>query len=164
MKESSKNVLSFKDSQNEKLFKSADFHYENEEFIEAVELFHKAAVNGDSGAMMNLASMYSAGEGVERNFDKAIEWELKAIEAGNETAMFNLGITYRMKGDITNSMKWFEEAYKLGDGYAALELAKLYSASPKETDTVKFYLQKALKSDDLFEDDIELAKNLLTKL
>ena len=164
MKKSSKKVLNFKDKQNEKLFESADSHYENGEFKEAFEMFYTAAINGDSGCMMNLASMYSAGEGVERNFDKAIEWELKAIEAGNETAMFNLGITYRIKGDIINSKRWFEKAYKLGDGYAALELAKLYSVSHKETDTVKFYLHKALQSDDLFEDDIELAKNLLTRL
>ena len=164
MKESSKKVLSFKDRQNEKLFERADFHYENGEYIKAFELFNKAAINGDSGAMMNLASMYSAGEGIERNFEKAIEWELKAIEAGNETAIYNLGITYRIKGDIVNSKKYFEKAYKLGDGYAALELAKLYSVSSKETDTVKFYLHKALNSEELYEDDIELAINLLAKL
>jgi TPR repeat protein len=43
--------------------------------------------------------------------------------------MVNLGITYRLKGDIRKSKAWFEKAIETGDGSAALELAKLYECN-----------------------------------
>ncbi len=36
--------------------------------------------------------MYDNGNGVEQNYDQAIEWYLKAAEQSNITAQYNIGI------------------------------------------------------------------------
>lgn len=156
------NIIDFYSERNEKLFELADFHHERGEYKEAFDLFQKAAENGETSCMLNLANMYVNGEGTIMDYDKALEWELKADKAGDTAAAINIGITYRLKGDIRNSKKWFEKSYKSGDGSAALELAKLYSVSEKEKETIKFYLRKALASNDLCESDIDLANELLS--
>ena len=149
---------------NESLFLKGDELYEKGDFTSAFQMFMKAAENGDTSSMLRVASMYTTGEGVPCNYDMAEEWELKAIEAGDTTGMVNIGITYRIKGDILKSKAWFEKAFKSGDGSAALELAKLYMVSEKEKDTVKFYLKHAINNDNMCEADIEEAERLLSKM
>ncbi len=148
---------------NEKNFIKADELYENGDYKSAFDMFLKGAKSGDTSCMLRLALMYSTGEGVEFNYDKAEEWELKAINSGDPTGMINLGITYRMKGDIRKSKEWFEKSLKSGDGSAALELAKLYMVSKKETETVIGYLKQAISNDDMCEADIEEAEKLLSE-
>ena len=149
---------------NESLFRKADELYERGDFSSAFQIFMRAAENGDTSSMLRVALMYTTGEGVSCDYDKAEEWELKAIEAGNSTGMVNIGITYRIKGDIRKSKAWFEKAFKSGDGSAALELAKLYLVSEKEKDTVKFYLKHAINNDNMCEADIEEAEKLLLEM
>ena len=149
---------------NEELFLQGDELYERKEFGEAFKVFLQAANNGDVSSMIRVASMYTCGEGIECDYDKAIEWEIKAAEGGNDSALFNLGVTYRIKGDIRKSKFWFEKALDIGDSSAAVELAKLYLASDKETDTVIRYLKRALSSGDMCVADVEEAKSLLSDL
>jgi TPR repeat protein len=56
----------------------------------AVELFKKAAEQGNVDAQNNLGVMYYSGEGVSRDTDKAKEWFSKAAAQGNEEAKANL--------------------------------------------------------------------------
>ena len=149
---------------NEKEFIKAHELYERGELLSAFNIFHKSAENGDTDSMLQVASMYSAGEGVRYNLDKAEEWELKSIDAGSLTAMINLAITYRMKGNILKSKTWFKKALESGDGTAALELAKLYLVSDRETDTVREYLEKALIINNMCDDDVEEAQKMLSEL
>ncbi|MCX4030520.1 sel1 repeat family protein [Endozoicomonas sp. SM1973] len=148
---------------NDTLFQKADELHEKGDFKSAFHMFLKAAENGDSSCMLRVALMYSCGEGVECDYDKAEEWELKAVDCGDISGMKNLGITYRIKGDIRKSKEWFEKALKAGDGSAALELAKLYMVSEKETKTVMKYLQIAISSKNMCESDIEEAEDLLSQ-
>jgi hypothetical protein len=108
--------------------------------------------------------MYTCGEGINCDYDKAIEWELKAIEGGEVTALVNLGISYRIKGDIRKAKYWFERAIESGDGSGALELAKLYMVSPKEQERTIAYLNLAITSSNMCEADIEEAQELLSEL
>ena len=108
--------------------------------------------------------MYTCGEGCECNYDRAIEWELKAIDAGDVTAMNNVGISYRIKGDIVKSKYWFEKALEAGEDGAALELAKLYMVSEKELGKVKEYLLKVISSSNVCEAEVEEAQQLLVEL
>ncbi len=148
----------------EKLFLRADELYEKGEFSSAFDTFLKAAEKGDTSSMLRIASMYTCGEGVKCDYEKAEKWELKAIEAGDQTGMVNLGITYRIKGDIRKSKAWLEKALEYGDGSAALELAKLYLVTEKETDTVKKHLKQAIANENMCEADIEEAEKLLSEL
>lgn len=157
-------LLSGNKMNNDELFTEADRLHDIGEYEKAFELFVKAAENGDAASMARIACMYTSGEGVELDYDKAIEWEMKAIEAGYTTAMLNIGITYRMKGDLRQSKHWFEKSLAAGDGAASLQLAKLYIVSDKETERVRGYLQQAIDSDNMIESDVEEARALLAEL
>lgn len=135
--------------------------YEEGDFTSAFNLFLAGANHGDPSCMLWVASMYTCGEGIECDYSKAEEWELRAVECGDISGMINLGITYRMKGNIRKSKEWFEKALEAGDGSAALELAKLYMVSAKETETVLQYLNQAISSGCMCESEIEEANTLL---
>src|SRR6185312_13494846 len=74
-------------------------HYENGTGVEkniqkAVELYQKAAEQGDAMAQTNLGVYYEDGTGVEKNFQKAVELYQKAAEQGYARAKINLGACY----------------------------------------------------------------------
>ena len=146
------------------LFTKADSLHEDKSYKEAFSLFMEGAKLGDTSCMNRIACMYSSGEGVELNYDNALEWELKAIELGDLTAMTNAGITYRNKGEIVKSKEWFEKSLQNGDGSAAIQLAKLYMVSDKETEKVKQYLSIAIGHENMTESCIEEANELLLSL
>ena len=149
---------------DEKKFNQAHEVYENGDYRTAFKLFLQAAEDGDVDAMNRIAIMYTCGEGVICDYDKSIEWEKKAIASGSTSALLNIGITYRIKGDIKLSKYWFEKSLDSGDGEAALQLAKLYLVSDKEIDRVKAYLSIAINSERMCEASIEEAKQLLLDL
>lgn len=131
---------------------------------QAFEEFIAGANAGDASCMTRLALLYTLGKGVACcDFDRAIEWETKAHEAGSPMALFNLGITHRMKGDLLKARSCFEKALSAGDNNAALELAKLYIVSPKESETVKYYVGLALMDESLSEAERQEAEQLLTQ-
>ncbi len=146
---------------NYELFLMGDKLYEQGKFGEAFSVFLSAAENGDVSCMTRVAAMCTCGEGVDCDYDKAIGWELNAIKLGD---ILNIGISYRIKGEIRKAKYWFEEALKAGDGSGALELAKLYMVSDKETVKVKEYLNLAIVDPNMCEADIEEAQQLLSEV
>lgn len=145
------------------LFSQADEQYELGNLNAAFELFLKAAVQGDLSAMNRVACMYGDGEGTTRDYEKSIEWDLKAAEAGSDTSMLNLAITYRALGDIRSAKEWFERSLGAGNGEAALCLAKLYMVSDKEADKIQHYLNIAINheaiSDSSKDEAVDFLKN-----
>ncbi len=135
--------------------------YDAGEYDRAFVAFMEAAQNGDVHAMNQVASMYTAGEGVQCDYERALEWELKSWDGGNVSAAINIAITYRIRGDIAESKKWLEKALENGDGEAALQLAKLYLVSEKERDRIEELLNYAIANDRTCEDSIEEANGLL---
>jgi uncharacterized protein len=119
------------------LFKEADDLFEKGEHVEAFELFRMLAECGDSSAMTRLAVIYFCGEGVEKNIDESIKWDIRAIEAGDIAAMTNLAITYASLREFRKARHWFERAVEMGDGDAAFDLAKLLDVSEFERTRVK---------------------------
>ncbi|NOQ77091.1 MAG: sel1 repeat family protein [Methylococcaceae bacterium] len=149
---------------NNELFIKGDKLYEEKKLSESFAVFMSAAENGDVSSMTRIASMYTCGEGVDCDYDKAIKWDLKAIELGEISSMVNIGISYRIKGEIKQSKYWFEKAIEAGDGSGAIQLAKLYMVSDKETKRVKEYLNYAIASENMCEADIEEAKQYLSEI
>ncbi len=144
-------------------FKELDALIDNGEFKAAFKQFLHAAEAGDVDAMVRVAYMYAHGQGVSLDFDKSIYWDVVAIKKGSETALYNLGITYRMKGDLRKAKSCFEKSLQAGRGEAALQLAKLYLVSDKELEKVKTYLEIALDHE-MCEASEEEAENLLDEL
>jgi uncharacterized protein len=148
----------------ENIFESGMKQYEVGNYEAAFDLIHRAAIDGNRDAMTQLAIMLDAGQGVEQDVEKSIEWDLKAIASGSTTSLINLGITYRKLGDIKASKYWLEKAFASGDGEAALELARLYSVSEKEGQTVKNYLHAALQNKYISDDSKNAAARMLSEL
>jgi len=133
------------------IFESAYAAYSRNHYRKAFKLFEQGALAGDVECMIHVASMYTCGEGVKCDYDKAIEWELRASELGSRSALTNLAITYRMKGDLRNSKRYLEMALNGGDSEAALELAKLLVVSDFERDKIVEYLDVVLTADNISE-------------
>lgn len=147
----------------ETLFRAADAAYDAADYATAFKLFSQCAELGESAAMSRLALMYDLGYGVPIDIEAAIAWDLKAIESGSNSSMFNLAVTFRRCGEIRSARHWFERALDAGFGEAAIELAKLYSVSDREADTATAYLRRALEFDNLLEDDRAEAQELLAR-
>ncbi|MDD5376052.1 tetratricopeptide repeat protein, partial [Acidithiobacillus sp.] len=56
--------------------------------------YRKAAAQGDAGAENNLGVAYNYGNGVDKNFSRAVYWYRKAADQGNPSAQTNLGVAY----------------------------------------------------------------------
>lgn len=148
----------------DQIFEQANLEYNRGDFKKAFELFTKAAEDGNDSAMDRIASMYEAAEGVDYDFDKAIYWYCKAVEAGSITSLYNLGVSYRAKGDVLKAKYWFEKALDAGDLDAALDLGKLHMVCEAEKDKVVFYLKRFLQSDNTFEESRKEALDILSKI
>lgn len=57
--------------------------------------FEALAQKGDDKAMIDLGVMYHTGEGVKLDYDKAMDWYLKAYSKRNGDALNNIGVMYR---------------------------------------------------------------------
>jgi TPR repeat protein len=130
----------------DELYLEGDAAYDRGDYATALDRFVRGADAGDGRAMSRLANMYEDGVGVDVDFERSVEWDLKAVAAGFETSLINLGIKFRRAGSMRKARYWFERALDKGDGEAALELAKLYSVSDAEEATARRYLQSAAEA------------------
>ena len=86
------------------------------------------AEKGKDSNMQNIiGDYYLFGKGVERSYQKAIEWYLKAATNGNHDAMLNLGNCYRygkgVKRSYSETIKWYK---KSGTENANRALSEIY--------------------------------------
>ncbi len=79
-----------------KLMEEDDKNDSLEHFQKAFKWFQKAAENGHSESMVELAELYTrADSGIEININKALELREKAAKLGSKQAMRSLSIMYR---------------------------------------------------------------------
>ena len=71
--------------------------------------FFLAAVQGDAFAQFNLGAMYYEGQGVERNYQEALDWFRQAADQGDQKAQVNLGVMYAQAQGVPQN---YVEAYK----------------------------------------------------
>jgi len=67
---------------------------DEEDDLEAVEWYRKAADQGDAGAQFSLGFMYANGHGVPKDEGEAVKWYRKAADQGLAEAQYNLGAMY----------------------------------------------------------------------
>ncbi len=142
--------------ETEELFLKASKAYEKGNFPYAFILYEKNAQNGHTDSMSNLAMMYCLGEGVDRDYEKSIEWDMRAVEQGSLVSLGNLGTTYKEVGNFEESEKWFKRAVNSGDIDSALELAILYKNTNKNN-LVMELLELVLASDQVCDSSKEEA-------
>lgn len=101
------------------------------DLLKAMEYFKQAALRGDSIAMKCLASNYRhGGNGLNADYQLALNWYLKAAEAGDSEAMCELGIAFTdgvmVTPDYENAVAWFKRAVEAGNLNALCNLASCY--------------------------------------
>ena len=71
----------------------------------------KKASNGDPKAQVQLGNIYRQGKLISKNYDKALEWYLKAAEQGYVGAQYNTGYLYDdVYQDYSKALEWFLKA------------------------------------------------------
>jgi TPR repeat protein len=155
----------------EALFNSGDFLEDSGEFRAAFECFRAAAEAGYWICQCRLGLMYSAGKGVRKDLKKAAYWYRKAFNnrnriTGMSSAAVNLGIDLKNSGNIQGAIRWFEKARALGDGYAYIQLARIYAKRKTGRKKAESLLKEVLASDseNFTELDKENAQELLGNL
>ena len=105
-------------------------HHSAKRYSEAVGWYQKAAEYHYAAAQSNLAYMYRAGLGVEKDLVNAVEWYRKAAEQGNVAAQATLGDMYLDGAGVEQSnveaVAWYRRAAEQGNAAAHEKLAILY--------------------------------------
>lgn len=92
----------------------------------AAKWFTAAAQSGHAHAQYELSTAYRMGDGVQQSNAEAARWHLAAARQGHARAQKMLGYHY-LKGeagftqDLSESFRWFSEASKGNDLFAAFE-------------------------------------------
>ncbi|NNF80204.1 MAG: hypothetical protein HKN05_19460 [Rhizobiales bacterium] len=93
-----------------------------------------SAVKGDKVAQFMVATRYSDGKAVSKNFDQAAIWYHKAASKGLAPAQYRLGTLYErgrgVKKDVNSAKAWYEHAAHRGHIKAMHNLAVLHANSP----------------------------------
>lgn len=119
----------------------------------AHEFFKKAAEQGVSYAMNEVAWNYYNGNGVPKNIGTAKYWFEKAIKAGNEVnSYFGLGLVHMTKGyiDFEKFQVNMKKAGELGHKWAYFKLGDFYYTSLGYEDdygNAHFFTDKKLSLD-----------------
>lgn len=111
---------------------------------EAMKLFQAAADQGDLDAAQSLGHFYRDGS-VDKNPAEAEKWSQKAAEAGNVSAMTDLGLVLIDKKDFPGAKKWLAQASAKGDEAAKKKLSELpeLEKSAREAGTATPYFNQA---------------------
>ena len=90
----------------------------------------KAAKQGKAEAQYNLGVMYYNGQGVNKDYSKAVYWYTKAAEQGGAEAQFKLGLMYNnglgVNEDYTKAVYWHTKAAEQGGAEAQYILGLMY--------------------------------------
>ena len=99
--------------------------------VQAVYWYRKAAEQGQVYGQLNLAICYETGNGVEQDYVQSVYWYRKAVEQGNLDAQCNLGYCYDVgRGVGKDSMQaayWYRQAAEQGSSIAQCKLGVCYS-------------------------------------
>ena len=93
-------------------------------------LYKKACDGGDVKGCFNLGTLYEKGEGVEKDFSKAIQLYKKACDGGVANGCANLGVFYEKGIGLTQNFSKSNELYKKacdgGDAQGCANIGLLY--------------------------------------
>lgn len=103
--------------------------YEAKDYATAYTYWEKGAQENSPEALRWLGILYSKGNGVERNDQKALELYEKALNQGDKDAAYALAYKYREMKDYANAKTWYLKVIEQDDlnpTNALLELAEMY--------------------------------------
>jgi TPR repeat protein len=149
----------------------ADNAYKKGDYKMAFKEFSTLAESGDTEAQYKLANMYSNGEGILRDRQKATKWYLKAAKQGYSEAQYGLGVMH-IKGshdflkDYKEAAKWYQKSAKQGHPEAQYGLGFIYINSKGDLKNIakaKFWIKKAYENKKSSEEIKDLAEDTWAK-
>ena len=82
-----------------------------------------------TGTLNNLGLMYDRGDGVRKDYGKAVEFYRAAAEQGDITAQYNMGVMYEngrgVEKDYKKAVEWYTKAAEQGYAQAQKNLERL---------------------------------------
>ena len=103
---------------------SADSLCLEKKYVEAIELYRRAAELGDAEAQYKLGKMLYSGKGVEKSTEEAMRLFRLSAEQGYESAEFRLGAAYQLGWDIEKdeglAFYWYKRSAEHGNVKAML--------------------------------------------
>ena len=102
-------------------------------FKDAFNYWKQAADLGHPQSQLNIANMFSAGDGVDKSEEQAVIWYNKAADQGDKSALHRLG-SYSYNGwfGVTKSFKdafnYWKQAADLGHPLSQLEISTMFSS------------------------------------
>jgi len=97
----------------------------------AAREYARLAEAGEAVAQAHLGYMYYTGEGVNRDYGKAVEWFRKAAAQGNADAQYNLAVAYAfgegVEQDYKQAADWYRKAAEQGHAVARYSLGLSYT-------------------------------------
>lgn len=103
-----------------------DWRYNKGEYAQAVELYKKAAAQGNHEAEFSLGYCFEKGHGVEKNVTEALAHYRVAADHNHAKAFFNMGCVYEEQGKKEEAFKCYQKAADLGNANAKNNLAYCY--------------------------------------
>lgn len=154
------------DTDNYSLFLEASSLLESGQAKRAFALFLKAANNGDASSQHNVGYMYDVGKGVKRDPTQAIFWYKCAWKNDRQTGTCcNIASLYESLDQTRKAVYWWNKAILLGDGDAALDLAKfLLKRQKKQKSKIIKFLEITVQSEYATPDCVDEAQSLLLSL
>lgn len=70
---------------------------------EKIRELEASAQSGNAEAQYMLGFVYSSGRGVEQDYSKSAEWDIKAAEQGHSKAEFSAGLMYYLERGVTKN-------------------------------------------------------------
>lgn len=147
----------------EELFFRACDLWEAGNATKAFQLFAESAREGYVSAQANLGVFYEEGIGTNKNEKMAYFWYKKAAEEGGIGAMMNLAELCRKNDRKEEAISWLDKAILLGDGDAALQMAKLLMED-QDPSSARRYLEIAIHSTMITEAALQEASQLVDAL
>ncbi len=107
----------------------------------------RRAERGDPWAQFALGQRYAHGEGVPRDFRKAVEWYRKAARQGHPAAQYSLALNLDTKDSPENPEVWLRLAAAQGHAEAQVELGRIHErgseAATWQREAMKWYREAA---------------------
>jgi hypothetical protein len=121
---------------------------------QAVPYFLSGAAAGETQSMVQLAVMYSRGDGITQDHSQAAQWLLKAAQRGDPVAAFRRGLLYYTGQGLPRShveaVALFRRSAVAGYTPARAALGKQYATGdgvPKDTNQAIHWLSLAAPTD-----------------
>ena len=88
-----------------------DYYVDEEKYKDAMRWYEKAAEQGDGASFNEIGLMYSNGNGVRQDVNKAFGWFQRSAEAGYGWGMYNLAHCYENGSGVQKNLKLAGEWY-----------------------------------------------------